>query len=1072
MANKLDIIKNINSELDTTVLKLEGVDKKVIAISENLRKAVGGFSDFTLPKDLESSTNAANTQIANLNKNLDREKQIVLQLTQQLENLRKKRGETTKKTIEERVATVALRKELRIQAKSVLDLGSAYDNLSAQNNQLIRERQNLAIRQKLNNDLTEEEIKRLNELTSVINKNQRVLSETDQEIGNFRRNVGNYASAYDGLGNSINQITREFPAFTVSAQTGFLALSNNIPILADEISRLIATNKQLIAQGEQVQSVFSRITKAVFSWQTLLVAGITILTLYGKEITSWIGSLFKSESALSAAAKAQESLNKAQEEAIKTTANEIAELKLLLDVASDVERTDNEREKAAQKVVDTYGELITNTDKLNILNGQSLVIENKIIDALFRKATLQALINEASDEFETIAKKQNEIRKINIQIEERAEEVRKFGLVSQEELNRLLKEGNLEAANKLTVDTELSKLEKDRSDAQADLNKAQEEANEILNLATSISDLFTLSLNKNTIAQKQAAETLNESLFRLLEFRLQNQIDTNKKISEDENKSTSERIIAAQKTLEKEKELAKLRNEFELARINLDEENRVNSAKKEIKNKEELSLEIQKIEEDSNNKRTLENERYEKENIQIVEDSEKEKEQIFSDAFKKRVQQLESFSSRQEKELQNEITKTQDSLRERGASEIEIEEAVNFEIRKLRIKQLKELIDLTLQELKVIALSAEERELLEIQLAKLRAQLSDEQLEQFLTTEEKRRKILKESFEGLSNTLKDTFGISSSVTSAFFESLTRNFEEITSKGKTSFRNIADIAQATFALITEAGNAAFQSNIDNIDRQIQASNDYYNGLLENEELSDEQREGLELRRDQREEQLTQKRNDQLVRQARFNKIFNVAQIASQAAVASISALAPPPVGLGPVLGASLLPFILGTAAAQTALVLAQPLPQFAEGKNLNDNYEGLGIWGERKQELKISKDGTVELSPKRIGNHLTYVKKDDIIIPDAERYLRGFSDMDLTSDLQRHVLLANISHQNYLANSLESTKNSNDLVVSKLDTLNSTLERKKMRVVFNQNMKEAGREIAKGLKFQQRKNNTL
>ncbi len=97
MANKLDIIKNINSELDTTVLKLEGVDKKVIAISENLRKAVGGFSDFTLPKDLESSTNAANTQIANLNKNLDREKQIVLQLTQQLENLRKKRGETTKK---------------------------------------------------------------------------------------------------------------------------------------------------------------------------------------------------------------------------------------------------------------------------------------------------------------------------------------------------------------------------------------------------------------------------------------------------------------------------------------------------------------------------------------------------------------------------------------------------------------------------------------------------------------------------------------------------------------------------------------------------------------------------------------------------------------------------------------------------------------------------------------------------------------------------------------------------------------------------------------------------------------
>ncbi len=72
---------------------------------------------------------------------------------------------------------------------------------------------------------------------------------------------------FDGLGNSINMITRDLPAFTFSAQTGFMAISNNIPMLADEIARLTARNKELLASGQQTKPVWKQVLGSLFSWQ-------------------------------------------------------------------------------------------------------------------------------------------------------------------------------------------------------------------------------------------------------------------------------------------------------------------------------------------------------------------------------------------------------------------------------------------------------------------------------------------------------------------------------------------------------------------------------------------------------------------------------------------------------------------------------------------------------------------------------------------------------------------------------------------------------------------------------------
>ncbi len=118
---------------------------------------------------------------------------------------------------------------------------------------------------------------------------------------------------WDGLGNSINQLTREAPAFAVSMQTGILAVSNKIPILADEIANLKRRNTELINSGQKGVPVWRSVISSFLSWNTLLLGGGTLLTIYGKEVGKFFERLFKTRKAVDQLKASQEALNKALE---------------------------------------------------------------------------------------------------------------------------------------------------------------------------------------------------------------------------------------------------------------------------------------------------------------------------------------------------------------------------------------------------------------------------------------------------------------------------------------------------------------------------------------------------------------------------------------------------------------------------------------------------------------------------------------------------------------------------------------------------------------------------------------
>ena len=216
------------------------------------------------------------------------------------------------------------------------------------------------------------------------------IKELDASMGVHARNVGNYASGWNGLSFSIQQVARELPSLAISPQTFFLAISNNLPILADQLALTRQRVKELKAEGQSFTPVWKQVIKSIISWQTLLVAGITVLTLYGKEITEWVGSLFKGEQAFDAAKQAAEQFHATMTEGAISAQAEITKLDLLYRAATDVAKPCNERKKAVERLQEIYPAYFGNMSEEQVMVGDAISAYNNLRDAIIEAAQARA----------------------------------------------------------------------------------------------------------------------------------------------------------------------------------------------------------------------------------------------------------------------------------------------------------------------------------------------------------------------------------------------------------------------------------------------------------------------------------------------------------------------------------------------------------------------------------------------------------------------------------------------------------------------------------------------------------
>ena len=221
------------------------------------------------------------------------------------------------------------------------------------------------------------------------------LKSMDAQMGNYQRNVGNYASHWNGLGMSVQQVARELPSLAVGWNTFFLAISNNLPILADEIKKANAEFKAMRESGMKGIPVWKQLTGAIFNWQTALVIGITLLSVYGKDLVNWISELGRAKKALDSATIAQLALNNATKEGIKNSISETNKLNILYKMANDTSRSIIERKQAVDELQAIYPEYFKNLSDEAIMTGRAPdaynMAKNNIIELSKAKVKLSEI---------------------------------------------------------------------------------------------------------------------------------------------------------------------------------------------------------------------------------------------------------------------------------------------------------------------------------------------------------------------------------------------------------------------------------------------------------------------------------------------------------------------------------------------------------------------------------------------------------------------------------------------------------------------------------------------------------
>lgn len=235
-----------------------------------------------------------------------------------------------------------------------------------------------------------------------------------EATGNHRLSVGNYKLAWNGLGNAMNQIVRELPAATMGVNTFFLAISNNIPVLIDEIDKVRQRNKLLAAEGKATVSVSKTIARSIFSWQTALILCLTALSMHGKEILNWIGKIAKGGAAAKSMIKLVEDLNEELKENNDSYGQNIVSLKKL---SAEWSKLTSDKEKL-QWIKDHKTEF----DKLdvsvrNVVDAENIFAKNTqaMITALKLRAKATAAYSAASKKYEEAFIKEQEAKVMETQ---------------------------------------------------------------------------------------------------------------------------------------------------------------------------------------------------------------------------------------------------------------------------------------------------------------------------------------------------------------------------------------------------------------------------------------------------------------------------------------------------------------------------------------------------------------------------------------------------------------------------------------------------------------------------------
>lgn len=225
------------------------------------------------------------------------------------------------------------------------------------------------------------------ELTKRVGELQDKLKAMDAEVGVHVRNVGNYASAFDGLQGSVNGVVAKLPSLNGGFESFAMSLNESLPKLIESVQGY----KDMAKEAGESVSVMGALAKSVVSWNAVVSIAVTLIAVFGEKIGDWVKEMTSAERRMSATEKAVHSFNKAIEENGLGIGDVIVKIKAMKAAWIELGNDMKAKEKYVQEQADAFRDLGAQID--NVADAENFLISQT--DDYVKSMQLRAMADAA-----------------------------------------------------------------------------------------------------------------------------------------------------------------------------------------------------------------------------------------------------------------------------------------------------------------------------------------------------------------------------------------------------------------------------------------------------------------------------------------------------------------------------------------------------------------------------------------------------------------------------------------------------------------------------------------------------
>lgn len=755
------------------------------------------------------------------------------------------------------------------------------------------------------------------------------LKSMDAQMGNYQRNVGNYASHWNGLNMSVQQVARELPSLAVGWNTFFLAISNNLPMLADELKKARIEYQAMQEAGQKGIPVWKQLTKSILSWQTALVVGITLLSVYGKDIMDWVASLFKGKGAIDDIVSAERMWVDAIKEGRSSSIKERKELELLYKATQDTSRSMQERNAAVDELQRKFPEYFENISNEDFLAGKAADSYNRLAGQILKTAQARAI----QDKLVERSKEQLEYEdQLNNLFYERSVLNNKI-----RDAERRLTKGPAAATNAARDIYDLGKEADDLDEKISEMqNKLRENERQTIKLENklNIDDLLT-PLGKTESEGKKSA-------------------DEQAKYQEDIAKRLSDtRISLIDDEYEKERATAQKKYEENIAFIkgNSEEENKLRANYEEILKNELLAIDKKYLEKKDEEER-------------------KKIEASVKYQLEEKQQEYATLAIAYSQNMQKEIDDELERYRQGEISKEQYEKNKAEITQKYALQEAQRAIDLLKEQIEISGLSDEEKFKIKEALAKAEIDLANKVRDAKKKARDEETEDEKKYWAELEASLQHLEYVSNNAVDGLgtlFSGLMSLITKVVRDGKLEIEDLLASISAISEGLTSIMVGMYDQQMEKIEEQQEKNEEAgeeeierieelaESGVISTEEAEARKRAAEQATADKNKE-LEKQKADLEQKQAKWQKANSIIQTTIATSQAIMKALAEAGPFAGPILAA-----VIGAmGAAQVAIIASQPIPKYAKG---TDNHPGgLAIVGDGGRQEVIETDNGAYITP--------------------------------------------------------------------------------------------------------------